>query len=177
MVIEREHAKEVNKALDFIRARRSIREFASHPVSDEQIRAVLEAAMAAPSASDRRPWQFVVVREATVRAALSEVHPWSRMAVHAPAVVAICGQPGASRHWVEDCAAATANLLLAATALDLGAVWVALYPVAERQGKVAQILRIPEGVEPFCLVPIGHPAQTKPPRASFDAAKVHYERF
>ncbi len=167
----------MNRTLDVIKARRSIREFASHSVSDEQIRALVEAAMAAPSASDRRPWEFVVVREAAARQALSDVHAWSRMAVDAPVVIAVCGQPGASRHWVEDCAAATTNLLLAAAALDLGAVWIALYPEAERQGRVRQILCIPDHVEPFCLVPVGYPAQTKPPRALFDAAKVHYERF
>ena len=99
------------------------------------------------------------------------------MAAHAPLVIAVCGQPGTSRHWVEDCAAATANLLLAVTALDLGAVWVGLYPVAERQAKVREILHIADSVEPFCLVPIGHPAQTKPPRTHFDAAKVHYDLF
>lgn len=167
----------MNRTLDVIKARRSIREFASHPVSDEHVRALMEAAMAAPSASDRRPWEFVIVREAAARQALSDVHAWSRMAAHAPVVIAVCGQPGTSRHWVEDCAAATANLLLAATALDLGAVWVALYPEAERQDKVRRILRIPDHAEPFCLVPVGYPAQTKPRRASFDEAKVHYERF
>ena len=167
----------MNRTLEVIKARRSIREFASHPVSDEQIRELLEAAMAAPSASDRRPWEFVVVREAAVRQALSKVQPWARMAADAPVVFAVFGQPGASRHWVEDCAAVTAHLLVAATALDLGAVWVALYPEAKRQDKAREILHIPDGVEPFCLVPVGHPAQTKPPRANFDVAKVHYEHF
>jgi nitroreductase len=167
----------MNGTLDVIKARRSIREFASHPVSDEQMQALLEAAMAAPSASNRRPWEFVVVRDVTLRQALSEIHPWSSMTAHSPVVVAVCGQPGTSRHWVEDCAAATANLLLAVTALGLGAVWVALYPEAERQTKVRQILRIPDSVEPFCLVPIGYPAQTKPPQIRFDAAKVHHGFF
>jgi len=163
--------------LELIKARRSIRKYTSEPVSDEQIKTLLEAAMAAPSASNRQPWEFVAVREAKLRQSLSQVHSWARMAARAPVVIVVCGRAGASHHWVEDCSAATENLLLAVAALGLGAVWIAVYPDTERQARVRRILHMPESLQVLCLVPLGHPAETKPPHTKYDPAKVHYDSF
>lgn len=163
--------------IDWIKARRSIREYTSEPVTDEQIQTLLEAAMAAPSASNLKPWEFVVVRDAGLRRELSQVHPYAGMAADAAVVFVICGRPNDSRHWVEDCSAATENLLLAVTALALGAVWVAIYPGAQREDKVRRILRLPEGWRTLCLVPVGHPAETKSPRTQYDPARVHHDSF
>ena len=163
--------------IDWIKARRSIRQYTSEPVTDEQIQTLLEAAMAAPSGSNLKPWEFVVVRDAGLRKELSQVHPYAGMAADAAVVFVICGRPNDSRHWVEDCSAATENLLLAVTALGLGAVWVAIYPRAQREDKVRRILRLPEGWRTLCLVPVGHPAEIKPPRTQYDPARVHYDSF
>lgn len=133
--------------------------------------------MAAPSASDIRPWAFVVVRERQRREALAKTHQWSTMCAHAPVVVVVVGDPAASDHWVEDCSAATENLLLAAAGLDLGAVWVAVYPRPQREAHVRQVLDIPDPLRPLCLVPIGHPAETKSPRTRYEEGKVHHETF
>jgi len=165
------------RAPDWILKRRSIRNYTDAPVTDEQVRALLEAAMAAPSASDIRPWAFVVVRDPARRKALAETHQWSTMCADAPVVIAVVGDPGASDHWVEDCSAATENLLLAAAALDLGAVWVAVYPRPEREAHVRQVLNVPDRLRPLCLVPVGHPAATKSPRTRYEESKVHYETF
>jgi nitroreductase len=162
---------------DLIRARRSIRSYTTDPVDDDQIQTLLEAAMAAPSASNRQPWEFIVVRDATLRQSLSQVHPWAKMAASAPLVVVVCGRPDVSRHWIEDCSAATQNLLLAVTALGLGAVWVAVYPDADRQAEARRILSIPESVQVLCLVPVGHPTETRPRHSKYDPAKVHYGSF
>ena len=161
--------------LDLIKSRRSIRKYTPEPVSDEQIEMLLEAAMAAPSASNRKPWEFVVVRDAGLRKQLSEVHPWAGMAADAPVVFVVCGRPNGSDHWVEDCSAATENLLLAVTALGLGAVWVATYPRAEREGKVQRTLNLPKEWRTLCLVPVGHPAEAKASRTQYDSARVHYD--
>jgi nitroreductase len=99
------------------------------------------------------------------------------MAAGAPVVIVVCGRPDVSRHWIEDCSAATQNLLLAVTAQGLGAVWVAVYPDAGRQAKVRDLLRIPESVQVLCLVPLGHPTETRPPHTKYDEAKVHYDSF
>jgi nitroreductase len=161
--------------VDWIKARRSIREYTSQPVTDEQIQTLLEAAMAAPSSSNLKPWEFIVVRDAGLKQELSQVHAYADMAADASVVFVVCGRPGDSRHWVEDCSAATENLLLAATALGLGAVWVGIYPRPERENEVQRILHLPEGWRALCIVPVGHPAETKEPRTQYEPARVHYD--
>lgn len=162
-------------APEWILRRRSIRAYTDAPVSEEQVQALLQAAMAAPSASDLRPWAFVVVRDPARRRALAQTHRWSGMCADAPLVIAILGEPAASDHWVEDCSAATENLLLTAAWLGLGAVWVAVYPRPEREDHVRQTLNVPDRLRVLCLLPVGHPAEQKPPRTRYEESKVHYE--
>lgn len=163
--------------LDLIQKRRSIRKYTAEPIAEADIQAMLEAAMAAPSASNIKPWEFVVVRDRELCRKLGDTHPYSKMAAEAAAVFVVCGREGESRHWVEDTSAATQNLLLAAAGLGLGAVWVACYPNAEREQYVRDLLGLPAGLRILCLVPVGHPAETKPPRTQFDPARVHYDRY
>jgi len=163
--------------LELIKSRRSIRTYTAEPVSDADIRTLLEAAMAAPSANNSQPWQIIVVRDAALRQELAETHTWSKMCSGAAAVFVVCGDPGRSDHWVEDTSAAAQNLLLAVTALDLGAVWVGVYPRAEREEHVKRALGIPAHVRVLCLVPVGHPAESKQPRTQYDETKVRYDRW
>jgi nitroreductase len=163
--------------LDLIKKRRSIRRYTSEDVSDEDIRRLLEAAMAAPSASNRQPWHFIVVRDPGLRQGLAETHTWSKMCAGAPVVVAVCGDPDRSDHWVEDTSAATQNLLLAVTALGLGGVWIGIYPRPQREAYVRRVLSIPESIGVLCLVSIGHPAETKNPRTQYDDGKIHFDRY
>ncbi len=161
----------------WILQRRSIREYTSTPVSDEQVEALLQAAMAAPSANDVRPWAFVVVRDPERRRALGETHQWSVMCAQAPVVFVVLGSPDKSDHWVEDCSAATENLLLTAAALGLGSVWVAVYPRTPREDHLRRVLNIPANLRVLCLVPVGEPEAPKAPRTRYEASKVHYEMF
>ena len=163
--------------LDLIRKRRSIRRYTDAPVSDADVEVLLEAAMAAPSADDLQPWEFVVVRDEALRQRLAETHPWSRMCADAPVVFVVCGHERRSGHWVEDTSAATENLLLAAAGLDLGAVWVGVYPTSRHEGHVRKVLSIPRGLRVLCLVPVGHPAESKPPHTKYDESKVHYDGY
>ncbi len=163
--------------LDIIKKRRSIRKYTAEDVSEEQIRTLLEAAMAAPSADNVQPWEFVVVKDATTRAKLAEAHPWSKMAADAPVVFVVCGSERASHQWIADSSAATENLLLAATALGLGAVWVGIYPDTRSEAHVRRALNIPGHVRVLCLVPVGHPAEEKPARSKYDERKIHRERY
>lgn len=167
----------MTEVLDWILKRRSIRAYTDAPVTVQQVEALLRSAMAAPSANDVRPWAFVVVRDEARRKAMAKVHQWSTMCANAPLVIAVLGDPEVSSHWVEDCSAATENLLLAVAGLDLGAVWVAIYPHADREASIRQLLDIPERFRVLCLVPVGHPAETKPPRTRYEESKVHYETF
>jgi len=163
--------------LDLIKRRRSIRRYTGEPVSAADIQALLEAAMAAPSASNRRPWQFIVVREEGLRRQLAETHAYSRMCAEAAVVFVVLGEEARSQHWVEDTSAATENLLLAAAGLGLGAVWIAVYPHPDREDYVRRLLDIPSELRVLCLVAVGHPAEEKPPRTQYDPDRVHYERY
>jgi nitroreductase len=165
-----------NDLIQTIFARRSIRKYTSEPVSEEHIQTLLEAAMAAPSASNRKPWQFVVVTDRGTLDALAEAHPHGKMLFDAPLSVAVCGDlTEMERYWVQDCSAATENLLLAAVALELGAVWLGVYPRDERVAAVRRILALPDHITPLNLIAIGHPAEVKEPRTQFDADRVHRE--
>jgi nitroreductase len=163
--------------LDLIKGRRSIRAYTGDDVTDEQVRALLEAAMAAPSASNKQPWEFVVVRDPQRRLALARLKQWSYMCEHAPVVFAVLADGAASAHWVSDASAATENLLLAATGLGLGGVWIAIYPRPELEAQVRQILEIPDRLRVLCLVAVGHPAEVKPPRTQYKDSKVHHDVY
>jgi len=159
-------------------ARRSIRKYTNEPVSEADTKTLLEAAMAAPSASNRKPWAFIVVTERETLDALADAHPHGKMLFDATLCIAVCGDlTEMERYWVQDCSAATENLLLAATALDLGAVWLGVYPREERVTAVRQVLSIPEHITPLNLISIGHPAEEKKPRTQYDESCVHYERW
>ncbi|MGD2177118.1 MAG: nitroreductase family protein [Anaerolineae bacterium] len=159
-------------------ARRSIRRYNSEPVSEEGIQALLEAAMAAPSASNRKPWQFVVVTERETIDALADAHPHGKMLFEAPLCISICGDlTEMERYWVQDCSAATENLLLAAVALELGAVWLGVYPRDERVTAVRRVLGLPDHITPLNLISIGHPGEKKQARTQYDEARVHRERW
>ena len=167
-----------NKLIQKIFARRSIRKYKREPVSEEHIQTLLEAAMAAPSASNRKPWQFIVVTERGTLDALAESHPHGKMLFDAPLAISVCGDlTEMERYWVQDCSAATENLLLAVTALGLGAVWLGVYPRQERVTAVRRILALPDYITPLNLISIGHPAEEKRPRTQFDGSRVHRESW
>ena len=164
--------------VETILARRSIRKYTAEPVHETDIRTLLEAAMAAPSASNRKPWYFVVVTDRQTLDRLAKVHPHGKMLFEATLCVAVCGGPiDSERFWVQDCSAATENLLLAATALGLGAVWLGVYPREDRVDAVRQVLGIPETIAPLNLISIGHPAEEKVPRTQYDEVRVHRGRW
>jgi nitroreductase len=163
--------------LNLIKKRRSIRKYTAQSVTDEQIRQLLEAAMAAPSGSNIQSWEFVVVKDPDLKKRLAQTHTWSYMAADAAVVFVICGNESDSRHWVEDASAATQNLLLTVTALGLGAVWVGIYPGTDREDHVRRVLGIPEDIRVLCLVPVGHPAESKSARTQFKESKVHYDEW
>lgn len=166
--------------MDPIFARRSIRKYTSEPVGDDDVRYLLEAAMAAPSAGNQQPWHFVVIRDRATLDRIPEVHPYSRMLYEAPLAILVCGDERLEKHegmWVQDCSAATQNILLAATTRGLGSVWLGVYPRKDRMSGIAQLVGLPDEITPFSLVAIGHPAEEKPPAHRYSEERVHYERW
>ncbi len=163
-------------AFQAILARRSIRKYTDEPVSAEQIRRLLEAAMAAPSANNGQPWHFVVVTERPTLSRLAELHPYGKMLFQAPLCIAVCGEPE-NAYWVQDCSAATENILIAAAELGLGSVWLGVHPRADREHNVRDVLGMPPHLTPLCLISIGHPAERKEPRTQYQESRVHRERW
>jgi len=165
---------------DPVLSRRSIRKYTSEPVPDDVVERLLRAAMAAPSAGNQQPWQFVVIRDRATLTAITEVHPYSTMLPGAPAVILVCGDAASCKWpqmWEQDCAAATENLLIEAEVLGLGAVWLGVHPLEERVRGIRALLGMPDSVVPFAIVPLGHPAESKPPSDRYDEARVHHERW
>jgi len=168
----------VKELIKAIFARRSIRKYTAELVSEKDVKTMLEAAMAAPSASNRKPWHFIVVTDRQTLDNLARAHPYGKMLLEAPLCIAVCGDKTiSSRNWVQDCSAATENLLLAATALGLGAVWVGVHPREERGNPIRKVLNIPENIVLLNLVSIGHPAEEKEPRTQYDELRVHHEQW
>ena len=163
--------------LESIKKRRSIRTYTDEPVSEEDVSVLLEAAMSAPSADNLQPWEFVVVDDGRLRKQLADTHPWSSMCAGAPVVFVVCANERRSNHWVEDASAATENLLICAAARDLGAVWVGVYPNRQYESHVRDVVGIPSSLRVLCLIPLGHPAEKKPPHSKFNKAKVHRNRY
>jgi len=160
--------------------RRSIRKYTDEPTDDATVERLLRAAMSAPSAGNQQPWSFVVVRDADLRARIPRIHPYAAMATHAPVVILVCGDRRGCKwpdFWVQDCAAATENILVEAQALGLGTVWLGVHPLAEREDEVRALFGLPEGVVPLAMVPIGHPAERKAPSGRFRPERVHYDRW
>lgn len=134
--------------------------------------------MAAPSASNRQPWHYVVITDRNRLKTLAEIHPHGKMLADAAAAIAVCGDCSvAPDFWVQDCSAATENILIAAAILGLGAVWLGVHPRAERESAIKEKLGVPEQMGLLCLIALGHPAERPSPRTQFDASRVHWEEW
>ena len=163
-------------AIEAIRTRRSIRSYTSQLVPDELVKRLLEAAMSAPSAGNEQAWQFVVITDRSVLDDIPKLHPHSDMLKQATLAILVCGDLQQARHsnyWIQDCSAATQNLLLAAHASGLGAVWLGVYPLEDRVAKMRMLLGIPESIVPMALISIGYPAEHIEPAYRYDQLKVH----
>ncbi len=163
-------------AMDAILSRRSIRRYTEQPVSDETIKELLEAAMSAPSAGDEQPWHFLVIRERQILNEIPKYHQYSHMLKDAPVAIMVCGDKRLQKYegyWVQDCSAATENILIAAQAKGLGAVWLGLFPIEDRVIALRKLLNIPEEVTPLSLISIGYPAEEKPRSNRYDTSRIH----
>ena len=165
---------------DPILERRSVRRFTAQAVEENDVRKLLEAGMAAPSAGNERPWHFVVIRDRAALESIMGVHPYAEMLRQCAGAILVCGDPSLEKYpgfWVQDCSAATENVLLMAVQLGLGSVWLGMYPIEERVNGLRKLFGIPEEVVPFSLVPYGHPAEERKVVDRYDGERVHMERW
>ena len=168
--------------MDLLLGRRSIRVYAPGEVSDTAVTRLLEAAMAAPSAMTKDPWRFVLVRDKHTLSKLAGLHPGAAMLSSASLAIVVCGDLDAAfeRHisyLLQDCSAATENLLLAAHAQGLGACWVGIHPGEPLIKRVKELLSLPASVIPVAVISLGQPGEQPPPRTRFNPDYVHREKY
>jgi len=160
--------------------RRSIRKYTQDAIPDDVVKKLLEAGMSAPSANNERPWHFVVVTEKDTLAKLADVSPYSKMTKDANIAILVCGDLEcdiSGGYWVQDCSAATENILIEVAENNLGAVWLGMYPREERVESLRKLLNIPDHIVPFALIPVGYPAETKETSSRYDESRVHYGQW
>ncbi len=166
--------------LQTIVERRSIRKYSGEKVTDEQINELLKAAMYAPSARNTRSWHFIIIKDRSLLNEIPKFHPYSAMLSGASLAVLVCGdlqlEPSPEYNAL-NCSAATQNLLLAAHALDLGAVWLGVYPRAERMNGFLNLFRLPQHILPINLISIGYSAEEKPAPQRFESGKIHWDKW
>lgn len=163
-----------------ILTRRSIRKFTSQLVSHDLIEKILRAGMQAPSARNKQPWHFIVIQNREMLDKISVVHPYAYMLKEAPLGIVICGDSNIEitiEYIVQDCSAATQNMLLAAHNFGLGAVWLGIYPREPRIKALRKLLSIPENIIPVSMIAVGYPAEKKEPENRFNPERVHYEKW
>ncbi|MGO9111607.1 MAG: nitroreductase family protein [Thermoguttaceae bacterium] len=159
----------------------SIRGYSDKAVCPEFVRKLLLAAMAASSAGDQRPWHFVVVEDRGTRERMADIlHPFAHVLPQAPLALLVCGDPTLQKHagfWVQDCAAAVQNILIESRALNLGAVWLRIYPLEGRMQNFSKLLDLPPHVIPFALTPIGYTTERSEPQCRYHESRVHFDRW
>lgn len=167
--------------LDNIATRTSIRDYEARPVEKEKVEKMLRAAMAAPTAMNKQPWHFVVVGQRSVLDSLAGANPYSKMLLKAPLAIVVCGdmdkviEGGGRDFWIQDASAATENLLLAAHAMGLGAVWTGAYPSEERSKAISATLSLPDNLVPLNMIVIGYPAEHPQPKDKFKEENITFK--
>jgi len=163
---------------DALLTRRSVRKFTEQEISAEIIDELLHAAMSGPSACNCRPWEFYVVTNPEKLEALLTASHYSK--IKSPLAIVVCGNLSKAlplqlaSFWIQDCSAATENILLRATDLGLGAVWCGIHPQKRAEEKVSRILDLPAKQVPLNIIHIGYPAETPEERDQYDSKKIHY---
>ncbi len=170
-------------AYQTILSRTSVRAYTDQKVEKDKIEKLLRAAMAAPTAVNKQPWHFVVIEDKHVLEQIAEEIPTAKMAARAPLAITVCGDmekalDGEGRDfWVQDASAATENLLLAAHAMGLGAVWTSVYPIKDKVEATRALLKLPETIVPLGTIVIGYPKETPQPKDKWKPENVSYNTF
>ncbi|MFA5350475.1 MAG: nitroreductase family protein [Candidatus Omnitrophota bacterium] len=177
-----QNEKSLPDALNIIYNRRSVRHFTGEKVSQDDLIAIAKAAMAAPTAVNMQPWSFIIVTDRGGLDALAKVLPYAKMLDKAGAAIIVCAIPekalqGKTEFAIIDSTCAGENILLAAEALGLGAVWTGVYPDKNRMDFVRKQLNIPESVIPLNVIPIGYPTSEDKPKDKFKRENMHWERW
>lgn len=174
----KDNVDQQNNALSVIQNRKSVREFIKgRPIDQTDLTTIIKAGMAAPSGKDIRPWEIVVIDNKDIMEKMAAKLPTAKMLADAPMAIVVCGDSTRSSYWYLDCSAVTQNILLAAEALELGAVWTAAYPYQDRMNIVSENIGLPSHILPLAVIPIGHPAKKQSPKNKYDESKIHINKW
>lgn len=167
----------MNDALNLLKTRRSIRKYKSQPVEEEKIEKCLEAARWAPSASNRQPWEFIVVKDEKTRRKLSTIHPYGKFIADSPVVFIPLSNPVLhAKYHMSDTALATLQYMLEAHSLGLGTCWAGVYEASFEQD-IKEMLGVPGHLNILGLVGTGYPDED-PTRTRRELETiVHYEKY
>ena len=163
-----------------IMTRNSVRTYTDQIITPTQVETILKAGMAAPTAANKQPWEFYVVRDTSIIKQMVHVTKYSApMNESAQLAIIVCGVPSESfpvepRYWVQDVSAATENILLATHAMGLGAVWCGVYPGEDRVAALRELLDVPERLVPFCIIMMGYPDGEQIVKDKWKPEKIHY---
>ncbi|MDE6717776.1 MAG: nitroreductase family protein [Muribaculaceae bacterium] len=172
-----------NISIENIMTRSSIRSYTTQTVSEETVDTLLRAAMAAPTAGNKQPWRFVVIDKREILDSIGAKFQSMTMAKEAALAVVMCGDPTATfpgdgqGYWIQDVSASSENLLLAAHALGLGAVWCGIYPMPDRVKDFSEMLRLPENIIPMGCICIGYPAGASTPKDKWNPDYIRYNSW
>jgi len=166
-------------AFEMLLTRRSVRKFLNKPIEDEKIHQLLGAGMSAPSARNTQPWHFVVIKDKKQLETISTASPYAPFCKDSAVTIVPCVDLSLVNEdfWVQDLSAATQNILLAARALDLGGVWIGIYPNKERVENVKKILNLSDNIMAFSLIPLGYTEIEQKKQQRFKSERVHYDQW
>ncbi|MCU4162643.1 flavin reductase [Carboxylicivirga caseinilyticus] len=172
-----------NPTLSTIYNRKSVRHFTNEQVREDELTELVKAGMAAPTAVNKQPWAFIAINDRAMLDVLADSLPHAKMLKQATAAIAVCGdlnkalQGQARIYWVQDCSAATQNILLATEAMGLGAVWTGVHPITEREATVKNLLNLPEHIIPLNVIAIGHPTGEDQPKDKWKPENMHINKW
>lgn len=158
--------------------RRSVRKFQDTPINDDIIKSLLEDAMAAPSACNKQPWEFYVVKDKEKQDQIKKKIMFCNH--NSPLIIVVCGNKKKALtnddndYWIQDASAAIQNILLSSLSFGLGTCWCGLHPIKRRSERVQKILDLPDYIIPLGAIHIGYPLKEIDGRTQYDESKVHY---
>ncbi len=171
----------MNIEQDVFFTRRSVRSYTDKTIEQEKVDYIMRAAMYAPSANNKRSWQFIVVDNKELFSQINSVHPYASMILEASHAIVVCGDLNidvAGRRWMQDCAAATQNILLSAASVGVGSCWLGVAPEEDRMQGLVNIFDIPEHVKPFSVVTLGYPkTEMKVVSGRYEEEKIHHNKY
>jgi len=166
--------------IEAILTRRSVRKYLNKKISNGIIKELIEAGISAPSAGNQQPWHFIILDDHNIINKILDFHPHAKMLPNAQKAILVCGDLDLETNkgfWIQDCSAATENILIAARAKGLGSCWLGVYPREDRVNGFRELLKIPKNVIPFSLISLGYTNVEQSKVNRYNNARIHLNKW